>query len=539
MKMSALPKIIRTLLYIAVLFITFTLIPPSTSATDVYWNSPNPGTYYWYSTPSYWTIGGISTPFPRNGNDVYLVYPYSTMSSGYRRIRYNYTESLDLHSLTINATNRNRMFLEQDNYGSSSYPGALYEYIGTDAYGDYEHSYGTNAVGNSLLLGVDPTGRGSYDLSGTGTLQALIETIGIYGAGSFTQSGGSNAVTSDLSLGSYLFSQGTYDLSGTGTLEADTEHIGYGGTGSFTQSGGLNKVISDLFVGNYSAGQESYDLSGTSTLQVGNEHIGYSGTGSFTQTGGLNKMGSLNLGTISAGQGSYDLSGTGTLQASNEYIGRYGTGSFTQTGGINTVSDTLTIAWLSGSTGNYTLSDGTLYATNIVVNVGGSFSFEGGTLVVDIFTGDLVNSGGTLAPGNSPGGTVITGDYTQLVDGIFEVEIGGLFQGAEYDWLDVGGSAILGGTLDVSLFDFGSGLFEPSLGDYFDILTAETIEGEFDLLTLALLGDGLKWNVSYIINEFDTDYVRLGVSQVPIPSAFWLFGSGLIGIVGIRRKFNK
>jgi len=46
-----------------------------------------------------------------------------------------------------------------------------------------------------------------------------------------------------------LFSQGTYDLSGTGTLEADTEHIGYGGTGSFTQSGGLNKVISDLFVG--------------------------------------------------------------------------------------------------------------------------------------------------------------------------------------------------------------------------------------------------------------------------------------------------
>jgi hypothetical protein len=172
------------------------------------------------------------------------------------------------------------------------------------------------------------------------------------------------------------------------------------------------------------------------------------------------------------------------------------------------------------------------------VNVDGSFSFEGGTLVVDNFTGELINTGGILAPGNSPGTTVITSDYTQLVDGIFEVEIGGFLQGVEYDWLNVGGSAILGGTLDVSLFDFGSGLFEPSLGDSFDILTAETIEGEFDILTLALLGDGLKWDVDYILDDFGTDFVRLTISQVPIPAAVWLFGSGMIGLIGIaiRKK---
>jgi hypothetical protein len=31
-------------------------------------------------------------------------------------------------------------------------------------------------------------------------------------------------------------------------------------------------------------------------------------------------------------------------------------------------------------------------------------------------------------------------------------------------------------------------------------------------------------------------YARVGTSAVPIPAAFWLLGSGLIGLVGIRRK---
>lgn len=31
----------------------------------------------------------------------------------------------------------------------------------------------------------------------------------------------------------------------------------------------------------------------------------------------------------------------------------------------------------------------------------------------------------------------------------------------------------------------------------------------------------------------------LKISTIPIPGAFWIFGSGLIGIVGIRRRFKK
>ncbi len=66
----------------------------------------------------------------------------------------------------------------------------------------------------------------------------------------------------------------------------------------------------------------------------------------------------------------------------------------------------------------------------------------------------------------------IDGDYNQLAAGIFGVEIGGRFAGRGYDVLNVTGTASLAGSLNVSLFDLGSGLFSPQAGDNFDILTA-------------------------------------------------------------------
>jgi hypothetical protein len=53
--------------------------------------------------------------------------------------------------------------------------------------------------------------------------------------------------------------------------------------------------------------------------------------------------------------------------------------------------------------------------------------------------------------------------------------------------------------------------------------------------------DGLLWSVdnfhpSTVAHEQLANYVD---SQVPIPAAAWLLGSGLIGLVGLRRKFKK
>jgi len=168
---------------------------------------------------------------------------------------------------------------------------------------------------------------------------------------------------------------------------------------------------------------------------------------------------------------------------------------------------------------------------------------------VDVTDGELTGSGtingnaingGSIGPGQSPGILTVAGNYTQTEFGTLHIEIGGLFAGDEYDVLNIGGDAFLGGVLDVDLYDFGGGLFAPSLGDTFDFLTAETIMGEFDLLSLMGLGNGLGWQLDYLYDEIGTtDVARLTiveVSAVPVPAAVWLFGSGLIGLAGIARR---
>ncbi|MCW8923598.1 MAG: VPLPA-CTERM sorting domain-containing protein, partial [Gammaproteobacteria bacterium] len=74
--------------------------------------------------------------------------------------------------------------------------------------------------------------------------------------------------------------------------------------------------------------------------------------------------------------------------------------------------------------------------------------------------------------------------------------------------------------------------------DTFDILTAESIVGEFDLLTMWVLGNGLDWQVDYLYDfSGTTDFVQLSVvSAVPVPASVWLFGSGLLGLVAVARR---
>jgi hypothetical protein len=100
--------------------------------------------------------------------------------------------------------------------------------------------------------------------------------------------------------------------------------------------------------------------------------------------------------------------------------------------------------------------------------------------------------------------------------------------------LNITGTATLAGRLDVNLLN--TNLFTPGVGDTFDILLADTIVGNFDILSLASLGGGLSWDMSYILDPLGTDIVRLTVQAVPLPASLWLFGSGLLGLIGVARK---
>ena len=144
------------------------------------------------------------------------------------------------------------------------------------------------------------------------------------------------------------------------------------------------------------------------------------------------------------------------------------------------------------------------------------------------FGGNILFSG-TYSPGNSPH-TVYFENLDFDSSAILLIEIGGLAPGEEYDQLIISGLTNLDGILTVSLIND----FFPTLGDSFEILKFGEYSGNFKGFNGLNIGNGL-----ILDPVFTADSLTLVTSNVPIPSALWLLGSGLIGIVGIRRKFKN
>ena len=90
-------------------------------------------------------------------------------------------------------------------------------------------------------------------------------------------------------------------------------------------------------------------------------------------------------------------------------------------------------------------------------------------------TGNVLNIGGTTAPGLPVGQLDVDGAYTQGAGAALQVEIGGEAPG-QFDKVVCTGTASLAGTLEIVL----SGPFQPQVGDSFEILSASSVVGEFD-----------------------------------------------------------
>ena len=163
------------------------------------------------------------------------------------------------------------------------------------------------------------------------------------------------------------------------------------------------------------------------------------------------------ISTLSATTGSHQVQANVNLQANTtadiaagatlEFVNRLNLGgnTLTQTG-----DGTLLI------NNSFNTGSGTIVNSGGVLGGGGSIG------------GDVQNSGGTVAPGNSPGTLTVDGNYNQGSGGTLAIEIGGTQPGVEHDVLNVLGDASLAGTLSVSLIDG----FTPSGGNTFKVLTA-------------------------------------------------------------------
>lgn len=151
---------------------------------------------------------------------------------------------------------------------------------------------------------------------------------------------------------------------------------------------------------------------------------------------------------------------------------------------------------------------------------------SGGRLEVANFIGDLTVHG-TLAPGNSPGDSIVDGGLTLAPDGTLEMELGGYAPGGEYDRLTVTGLSTLDGILDIISLNS----FSATNGASFDLFNWEGgVDGKFvDINTPTLSGE-LEWDTSDL-------YTTGTLSVIPEPSVMALLGFCGGGLWVIRKIF--
>jgi len=158
-------------------------------------------------------------------------------------------------------------------------------------------------------------------------------------------------------------------------------------------------------------------------------------------------------------------------------------------------------------------------ASQIRVGTGGSI-FGTGTLIGEV----VVESGGTISPGLSPGVLDITGSMALSQGSSLFMEIGGTTPGT-FDQLLVTGNASLGGSL---VLDFING-YTPMPGTLFELLSASgAVTGQFDSLDIRGINPSLV--------SVDTVDGSLYVRVVPTPGVASLVGLGVLMAASRRRR---
>ena len=228
---------------------------------------------------------------------------------------------------------------------------------------------------------------------------------------------------------------------------------------------------------------------------------------------GANNLGLINQGSIVADAGmtmTLDLAQSafdnqGALRVTAGSVMSIAPSPFTTSGSV--MIDDLSIL---SRNGDYVQTAGTTTVEGELA-VSGGIDLQGGTLEgTGLVDADVLNSGGIVGPGVSPGTLLIDGDYEQDAAAHMRIELGGTGEGA-FDLLDVTGTATLAGTLTIAILDE----YDPMPGDTFVILTAGSVDGTFDSVVLEGLQDGLCEDVVYTDTDIAVTVIGTVITEQP------------------------
>jgi len=221
-----------------------------------------------------------------------------------------------------------------------------------------------------------------------------------------------------------------------------------------------------------------------------------------------------------------DTAGVLTLKNGQAFSESYA--NFTNKGTLNVIGSGSSF---TASGKNYTqtagltnLAGGTLNASN--VDIQGGILQGAGTINAPVTVSGSTTS---INPGNSPGILNINGNYNQTA-GIINIE---LKNTSEYDQINISGIAnITGGDLYLHLVP------GYSITDFVDSFTLMTFAEGSDVSGLSLHDvfgtdtQGRELHFQFVVTP-----TSIIANAVPIPPAVWLLGFGLVGLIGIRRRF--
>ena len=301
-----------------------------------------------------------------------------------------------------------------------------------------------------------------------GTVGITGDTVfGQDGTGTVTIDDFATVSTGNLIVGKETNSLGDVDISGQGKLYTNDAILGdeISSTGDVNIDGGEWEACGDIHVGNF----------GTGNLTVKN--------------GWVDVCANLNVGVFgevtAENAGNIGVDGTTTIQAGGmvtiKAAGRVDTEQL-----VNEPYGTIAIE-----------RNGLLISPN-ATNEGAIFT-DGKAV------GRFINENLLIVGGEEPqiGRFIIDGEFEQYAGGTTKMEIDGTAQDIDYDALHVvsetgPGSALLGGTLDVSCSYSPQAWNLGGNGDMFSVLTATgSLSGEFDTLNLPSAASGKSWVVVY------------------------------------------